>query len=275
DAFISMYQFHSAREFSLAAMLSLMGMMINDTGGFLRCHMVGGEMSAIPEAYAKGLDVRLLSPISEVRGEGCRVVLVGSGGVVHNFDKVVLATTADVARKIYTTPSENQKRFLDSVKYAATVNVSFRVPVGTLKGIACVAITYRENPVICEYTNEELKGIAVDGKTLVNVGLHEGAAREIIGKSDEEIYSFVKGELLKVCPPLKGDASILENHDLERWPQAMPKFSQKFVTEAARFWQRGQGNNSVYFAGDMTGCPWVEGAIYSGKKVAKLIEASI
>ncbi len=275
DAFTSMYQFHSAREMSLAAMFALMGMMVNDSGGFVRCHVKGGEMSAIPEAYAKGLDVRLNHLIDEVRSDGCRLLVVSSGGQTHTFDKVVMATTADVARKIYITPSDNQKRFLDSVEYAATVNVSFKIPIGTLKGIACVAVPFCENSVISEYTNEELKGISSNGKTLVNVGLHEGAAREIIGKSNEEIFSFVKGELLKVCPPLKGNASLLENHDLERWPAAMPKFSQRFVDEAIRFWQRGQGENGVYLAGDMTGCPWVEGAIYSGKKVAKLIEGSI
>lgn len=274
DAFTSMYQFHSAREMSLAAMLALMSMMVNDSGGFVRCHVVGSEMSAIPEAYAKTLNVLLSRRVDEVRTEGCRVI-VRSGGGIHTFDKVVLATTADVAKEIYVTQSGSQKRFLDSVKYATTINVSFKLPQGSLAGVACVAVPYCENAIISEYTNESLKGIAANGKSLVNVGLHEGAAREIIGKSDDEIFAIVKRELLKVCPPLKGDASILENHDLERWPAAMPKFSQEFVEEAIRFWQFGQGENSVYLAGDMTGCPWVEGAIYSGKKVAKLIEASI
>jgi predicted NAD/FAD-dependent oxidoreductase len=183
----------------------------------------------------------------------------------------VIATTADVARRIYKTPSPSQARFLDAVEYAPTINVSFKVPVNILNGIACVAISGRENPTISEYTNEALKGIYSKGKSLVNVGLHEGATREIIGKSDEEIFDLVRKEMVKVCPAFHGNPYYMENHDLERWPSAMPKFSQRFVSETAHFWNYAQGENSVHFAGDMTGCPWVEGAIYSGKKVAKLI----
>ncbi len=277
DAFTSMYQFHSAKEISLAAMLALMNMIASDTGGFTRYHTPPGQMSTIPEAMAKKLKVITSFPIEEIRKtEDGKVALIGRKFMT--FDKVVIATTADRALKMLAISNQKQKEFLEGVEYASTINVSFQLPKVCLEGIACVAVPYCENKIISEYTNEATKGVQDHNNyyTLINIGLHEGAAREMMDKPDAEIFRRVREELYKICPNLKYRMSLLRDHDLERWPAAMPKFSKSFVDRARAFWQEGggQGDNGVYFAGDMTGFPWVEGAFTSGKKVAALIAKS-
>ena len=122
-----------------------------------------------------------------------------------------------------------------------------------------------------KFTNESKKGERLGGKTIVNIGLHEGYAKSIINKSDKEIYELVKAEFIKVCPLLEGRKDLLENYDLQRWPEAMPKFDYRYVSKVKDFWEDGQGNNNVYFCGDYLNTPWIEGSITCGKKVAKAI----
>ncbi len=271
DAFTSMYQFHSAREISAAAMFALINMMRFDTKGFVRHHIAGGEMSTIPEALAKQLNVKLETPVDEIFTKNSKVI-VRTGDNVHTFDLAVIATTANIAQRIYKNPTRIQSEFLYSVEYASTINISFRIPENLLEGIDCVAVSRLENRTICEYTNESMKGINAGGMTLINVGLHEGAADKLMWRENDHIYNLVRSELIKVCPNLhRLNPEILRPHDIQKWPSAMPKFSQNLMMHARELWRVGQGENGVYFAGDMTGCPWVEGALYSGTKVASMI----
>ncbi|MBI4440652.1 FAD-dependent oxidoreductase [Candidatus Woesearchaeota archaeon] len=269
DGFTSTYQFHGAKEISLTAMLSLLELMANKAEGFELCHTIG-EMSALPEALAKKLTVYKKTPVTAVTG-GKNVTLVSARGK-ETIDAIVIASTANFTKEMYQNPSPTQRKLLDAVKYASTINVSFKVPVGTLKDIAAVTVPYVQSKAISEYTQESTKGQTHNGKTLVNIGLHEDYARSIMDKSDDEIFALVKNEFMRVCPLLQGDVSLLKNNDLQRWPQAMPKFDYRYVSLVKKFWGDGQGDNNVFFCGDYLNTPWVEGSILCGKKVATLIK---
>lgn len=271
DGFTSTYQFHRADEISTTGMLALAGLMANSREGFNMCHTTG-EMKTLPTALAKKLKVRTYCPVTKVESVEGKVKATAKGKT-SEFDIVVLACTADVSKGVYLNPSIQQRSILQSVKYSSTINVSFKIPYGALDGISVVTVPYVENRCISEYTNEAQKGIGRDGKSLVNVGLHEGFAKGLMHKKDNEIFEAVKKELVQVCPPLNGDITKIENHDLQRWTTAMPKFDHKYVTLVKRFWNRGQGDNKVYLCGDYLNTPWIEGGITCGKKVAAMIFA--
>jgi len=269
DGFTSTYQFHRADEISTTGMLALAGLMANSREGFNMCHTTG-EMKRIPSELAKRLKVRTYCPVTRVEARDGWVDVTAKGKTTK-FDAVVLACTGDVSKMIYANPSEDQKNVLGAVKYASTINTSFKIPYGTLDGISVVTVPFVENRFISEYTNEAQKGIGRNGKSLVNVGLHEGFAKEIMKKKDKEVFELVKAELVKVCPQLKGNGAVLENHDLQRWNCAMPKFDHIYVSLVKAFWQKGQGDSKVYFCGDYMNTPWIEGGITCGKKVAAMI----
>lgn len=275
DAFTSAYQFHGAKELSLAMMLALLEMLVTDNDGFFMCHTSGG-MDMLPEALAKKLRVSRGCQCSRVFAENGGVSVTLPRGISH-FDAAVLATTADVSKRIYANPTRRQEDFLARVAYAATVNVSFLVPKALLENLGLVMVPEAESAKISEYTDEAMKGTELikDGKALVNVGLHDAYAKKALAENDENIFSSIKEELLRVCPLLKDHAGQIENYDLKRWPVAMPKYYPGYLTDTKNFLENGQGSGHVFFCGDYLNSPWIEGSVRCGQRVAKRVQESL
>ncbi|MDP3970543.1 MAG: FAD-dependent oxidoreductase [bacterium] len=272
DAFTSTYQFHRADEISLAGMLALLGLMAGNPEDFEMHHTLG-EMSSLPDALASKLNLHLSTGVENVRHKENGKIAIKTNGEEKIFDAAILATTANITEKIYSNATNKQKQFLSTVKYAATIVVCFRIPENALGDMSVTMVPYVEGGKISEYTNEQMKDQIKDGRTLVNIGLHEGYANQIMNLSDAEIFAEVKKEFLKVCPLLKDAPNEVENYDLQRWPEAMPKFAHGYLTTVKNFLADGQGEQNVYFAGDYLNSPWTEGALGCGQRVAaKIVE---
>ncbi|TAK05666.1 FAD-dependent oxidoreductase [Patescibacteria group bacterium] len=272
DAFSTTYQFHRAREISLGALLGIMQSIQKDKDRW-HLHRTAGGMQALPDAMAARLpDVRLNAAVSAVTGgEQVRVFVDGSEDA---FDAVVVAAPAPSIAALYKNPTAAQRDILAGSRFAATISVSFRVRRALLPDTAVVWVPYVESEKICGYVNEAMKGddALQDGDTLLNLWLHEDFARQIMDKSDAEIFAAVKKAFLPICPWVSSPADVRE-HDLERWPLAMPKFAHGHLRAVKTFMEHGQGGQNVFFAGDWLNSPWTEGALRCGKRVAAQVSA--
>lgn len=267
DPFTSTFHFHQLHDISSAAAIALANELTHHNEEFVMYHTVGG-MQVLPEAMAKRLNVRYSTPVHSVRATPKGVELDG-----ELYDAVVLACTADAAQKIYQNPTEAQGKLLKSVEYSATINVSFRLPFDLAQDFSFVMVPFLEEGKIAEYTNESLKGndVIQDGQTLVNIGLHEAFAKELMHQSDETVFARVKEAFLTVCPPLKGKEEALQNHTLHRWPSAIPKYKQGYIKLVRDFMHNGQGENGVFLCGDYLNSPWTEGSCGCGQRVAQQV----
>jgi len=275
DPYCATYQFHLSKDISKTGIVASMCSLKYEKKGWYLQRTKGG-MRALPEALASKLDVRLGTAVIGVRSEEGAVTVETEAGE-ECFAAVVLASTANVTRKIYTNPTEAQEQILEQVQYAATISTCFRVDVDRLpEDVSTVWVPFVENEKVSAYINETYKGeeLIKDGKSAVSVWIHEEFAQEIIDKSDEEIFSAVKEEFLKVCPWFD-HAEQVENFDLERWPAAMPKFSHGQVTRVHQFLQSGQGQQMVWLCGDYLNSPWTEGALRCGQRVAQQVSAQL
>ncbi|MEK7073002.1 MAG: FAD-dependent oxidoreductase [Patescibacteria group bacterium] len=282
DAFSTTYQFHRAREISLGALLGIMQSIQKDETRW-HLHRTRGGMQALPNAMAARLpDVRLNAAISAITGAHStgsgqgEKVLVSVNDAKESFDAVVVAAPAPAIAAMYTNPTKEQHQILSGAKFASTISVSFRVRRALLPDTAVVWVPYVESKKICGYVNEAMKGddAVKEGDTLLNVWLHEEFARQIMDKSDAEIFAAVKAALLPVCPWVSAP-SDLRDHDLERWPLAMPKFAHGHLRAVKTFMANGQGGQNVFFAGDWLNSPWIEGAFRCGKRVAAQVSARL
>lgn len=268
DPFTSTYQFHRATEISRGALTGIMRSIGQEPKRW-ELHRTPGGMQALPDAFAKRLNVRLNTPVEQVVAE--KDVVVRNGDEEH-FDAVILASTATVARSIYKNPTTEQARLLDGARYASSISLAFKVDCARMPEIAVVWVPFVENQKISGYVNESMKGqeCSKDGTSLFCVWLHEDFAKRAMPLSDEEIFAQVKQEILKVCPWFTS-ADQLVNHDLHRWPEAMPKFYHGWLTRVRDFMQDGQGGQNVFFCGDYLNAPWTEGALRGGKRVAEQV----
>lgn len=269
DSFSTTYQFHRATDISLGAMLGVMQSIQKDKDRW-HLHRTKGGMQALPDALALRLDVRVSSPVQKVEA-GSKIMVDGEA-----FDAAVMAAPATETSWIYKNPTDKQKEVLDRTKYSSTISVAFRVDRSRLPDIAIVWVPYVESTKISGYVNEAMKGeeLVHGGDSLVCIWLHEDFANSIMDKSDEEIFRVVKEEFVRVCPWFESMDEV-RNHDLQKWPQAMPKFARGHLSLVKDFMQDGQGDQNVFFCGDYLNSPWTEGALRGGKRVAEQVSKQL
>ncbi len=271
DPFCSTFQFHGLKDLSGAAVLALMSELVQHNQEFTMAHTLGG-MSCLPNALAKKLKVHLNSPVETLTGSLTHT-LIKVKGEEKQFDLALLATTASQAIDLYKNPTIAQKKLLEEVEYASTINVSFQVPVSLVEEISYVMVPFKEHSKISEYSNEFFKGAdtTINGITLINVGLHEAFAKKIFNLSDEKIFEEVKIALMEVCPPLREHELSIKPFALQKWKEAIPKYKHGFITHVKEFLETHQGENRVYLLGDYLNSPWTEGSCRLGKRVASTI----
>lgn len=284
DSFVSSYQFHRAKEISYGAFIAILESFFYQKPDWELYHLKG-EMSALPEAFARRLNkVHLgvgIESFEQVEGKMVLKYHSTSGLKIENFDAVVLATTSGAGLKIYKHPTEPQKQMLTTAKFAATISVAFKIPADLLGDTNIIWVPYAENPYISSYTNEAMKGpdLIKNGKTLISVWLHEEFAKTLLHESDETIFEAVKKHLFDVCPPLES-LDQLENYDLQRIPEAMPKFDHKHITRVKNYFdltgeQGGQGAKGVYLVGDYLNSVWTEGSIQGAQRLVEQMKTQL
>ena len=269
DSFNSCMMFSRSIDTSVAACLSLFSMMADPAFDFSVLY-AQGDMRAIPEALADRLVVHRSRPVLALTPHdgGWRVVTAEASAV---FDQVVLAVTPNAGLGMLKDGPEPHRLLLAQTRYAATINLSFRIPKDTLGRTHCFYVPYLENRIISEFTNEALKGdhTTHEGTSLVNVGLHEEAALKLLNEDDGRIFEIVKAELLSLNANLREVADRVQAYDLQRWPEAIPKYDCAQIARVKEFLRDGQGGHGLYLCGDYMNAPWIEGASRSGEKVAR------
>lgn len=269
DSFNSCMMFSRSTETSVAACLSLFSMMADPAFDFSVLY-AKGDMQAIPEALAGRLVVHRGCPVLALEPQegGWRVGTAEWGAV---FDRVVLAVTPGAALGMLNGGPEPHRAVLAQTRYASTINVSFRIPRDALGRTHCFYVPYVENRIISEFTNEALKGehTTHEGMSLVNVGLHEEAALRLLKEEDGRIFEVVKAELLGLNANLREATDRVQAYDLERWPEAIPKYDCGQIARVKEFLRDGQGRKGLFLCGDYMNAPWIEGASRSGQKAAR------
>lgn len=272
DGFTAAYQFHTSEEISAGAMAALMQSIKRDRNGWKLHHLSRG-MSALPDAFAARLNMRLGVGVQKITATPSGVCVTTEDGVAENFDLAVLATTATVGSALLDKPTQAQAQILNSVEYAATISLAFTIPAGSLPRFSITWLPYAEDGKFSGISNEVMKGddlINDAGKSLLCTWLHDGYARTLLDKTDEEIFAQTRKDFTAMCPWIENEEQ-LEPFDLERWPHAMPKFKKGTLRRAKNFVDNHQGENNIYLCGDYLNSPWTEGALQCGQRTAATI----
>ncbi|MCA9374049.1 MAG: NAD(P)/FAD-dependent oxidoreductase [Candidatus Gracilibacteria bacterium] len=272
DPFTSTYQFHTSEEISYGALLAILQSVKYQQEGW-KLHRMKGGMSALPEALAKKVDVHLNTPVLSVEWnqDGVSNVTTEKDGT-KEYDMVVFACQASAVQKILKSPTSEQQDLFENTKYATSISVAFKVKKDLLPNdYSIVWVPKVENQTISGFVNEKIKSedTTDQNHTLLCTWIHESAAKELINDSDEKIYNNITEELIDVCPWVESPDQ-LQPFDIQRWPEAMPKFSHGHLARVAKFLEKN-GDHNLFFCGDYLNSPWTEGALRSGQRVARQI----
>jgi len=219
----------------------------------------------LPEAIAQTLPIRH-EKVDTVQRCGARWVVTTTASE-ETFDRIVIACPDG---QHFFTGTPRQQELLESIEYSSTITAAIEVDSAAIQQFAMLFIAEKENNKISLITNEGRKE-SQHGRAVMGVALHGAFAQTIIGEPDQTIFSAMWNEAVTVLPALKQNKHVPKFLTLQRWQRAIPVYSPKSVAVVREFWQKGQGEHGVYFCGDYMNHPFVEGAMLSGLKVAKLL----
>jgi oxygen-dependent protoporphyrinogen oxidase len=235
-----------------------------------------GGLGALPETMAKRLDVRLSSPVTAIE-HGTAGVRVATAAETFHADFAVLATTAGVARTLWSPAGEDATRLLDT-RYSATVVISLGIPENVageraLEGIYGVLIPRCERKVIAAFAFESRKcPHCVERGELLNAMLDGAAGARLVDASERDVLAEVIPELEHYLP---GVASRIAFTRMHRWREAAPGSPPGRATHLHGYRETWHADRRVILAGDYMGIPCTEGAAESGRWAAARIAGAL
>jgi protoporphyrinogen oxidase len=268
DTFIRTFHFHGAHRMSRKYFEALAVLLIT-RGPFQPCAL-RGYMRALPEALATRLSMTYDAPVRTVTPgpDGVRVTLPTSE---RTFDRVVVATTAETARRLLPGGTGPRAELLAHAMSSCTATCSIALPVAIAGGFEGIWVPFVESQIISGLSNETSKGSTDGTHCVFTVWLHEEAASSLLSASDEDIFATLRGELERLFPRYAGHITPLH---IQRWPEALPVYGPGQISRVREFWDGGQGEAGIWLCGDYLDHPWVEGAVRCGERVAAGIDVT-
>lgn len=246
----------------------------------LQLHVFAGELREIDggvgqvvDSLAAGLDVRHGAEVAlvEEEGEGARVSLADGSTIAARA--VVVATTADVANKIWPTAPADVASHLAGVDYTRIdyVYLRTREPVELRLGRRALSMEVIPTATRGGRTMGGIyqsNGWVGEGGLLLVTAANAAAAGRI---PDADLVDQLEADAEELHPELRGQVveRVLVRHE-----HYTPTFRAGMVrTLAAARAQLGGG--AIDLAGDHMAAPWVDGAIRSGELAADRVAARL
>ncbi|MGB0592099.1 MAG: protoporphyrinogen/coproporphyrinogen oxidase [Myxococcota bacterium] len=243
------------------------------TGGIDHiCSALLGELTVHTETSAQGLD---FSP------DGVNITLSSPDGErTEPFERVVLATTATVARKLIGDSesgplSPDQRAFLGSQTYAANVHICYRMPrMSRDPGLNAIfpCGTGRAPLAALGFNRRKSLHPPTHPTELVSVYLSDPESLRVMAWSDEALADHGLDLGRTVFPELPQEAEVFH---IARRREAIPVHSVGRYRAAVDF-QAAQASRDqrVYLCGDYLATATIDGAIATGLRVAEMLTTS-
>ncbi|HSP73110.1 MAG TPA: FAD-dependent oxidoreductase, partial [Gaiellaceae bacterium] len=234
-----------------------------------------GGVGVLPEALAEGLDVELRTRVDAVEPAGGGV-RVHTGGAALECGRVVLATTAPVAARLYE-PASAAERGLLATAYSSTIVVAVATapgwrPPAALRDVYGLLVSRAEGGVLAAVGIESHKGPdrVPEGELLAAMVAGDAAA-ELLALSDGEVAERVLADLERHFPAVSSAVRFTRCY---RWPEAEPCSPPGRSRLIAAYRRMLPAASTVVLAGDYLGMPFTEGAAEAGRWSASHVAAA-
>jgi protoporphyrinogen/coproporphyrinogen III oxidase len=188
----------------------------------------------------------------------------------HEFNRVVIATTASVAHRLcedlpLTLVSDSQRKFLNSQKYVSNIHVAYRAP--KLSNKPTVGSIFPAGPgqhPVAALSFHSIKDLPDEHHEdeLISLYLSDTESRRLMHLSDADIYTHVLSLARQIHPDISSES---EPFYLVRRTEAIPVHEVGRYTLADDFQKEQQANNgALRFCGDYLATATVEGAVTTG-----------
>ncbi len=232
-----------------------------------------GGMEVLPEALAKGLDIRLRSPVTAIEATTEEVrVETEKRQFMANF--LILAVPAPAARALWN-PCDDIERSLLATPYKPAVVLALLIPDGLPKSsmppdVHAIMFPRRERGVIGSVVVGTRKcSIHVAQGELLSAMLSHTAVKRLFEAPQDDILQEVLPELERHFPGLRDRIDTIRCY---RWREAAVCTPPGRCRTIKAYRESDvDSDRKVFLAGDYLGTPNVEGAVESGLWAARQI----
>lgn len=222
---------------------------------------------AIAEDIVKmGGEVKLSTEVTEIVNTDSGASVHSTDGTTFNADYVVVTTPATVAAKLVKGMSPEKTEALEAVRYGASMQV----------GLHLTNVDDKEKISSCFFHNEKINAYMDQtkelkrGEAIISLNI---AGEEAHALSDDEIIERVSAPLMRIYPDFDAKTWIVD-FSIKKWTDGIVLYPSGFLTKHQDMLRAPSGN--IYFGGDYTHNPALDGAAWSGIRSAEqVIESAI
>jgi oxygen-dependent protoporphyrinogen oxidase len=229
---------------------------------------LAGGIALLPARLSEKLNIIYDSPVEEIVMNH-QSVSIKTAEQEYRSQKIILATPAPVAAKIFGQANKQEKKLL-ATQYSSTLNITlglkkplsskklsrtygFWIPAVERKNIAAIAIESNKN-------NDR-----VSTGELLNIMLSGRAGKEMLQMEKEEILDTIFKELKPWFPNISEHIAFTR---ITRWPYAEPMSPIGRSKNINTYREAINNKTRIFLAGDYMGMPFTEGAAETGKWAA-------
>ncbi|MCB1396294.1 MAG: FAD-dependent oxidoreductase [Rhodobacter sp.] len=238
-------------------------------------HLIGQDtvyvlksgMAALPNALARGLDLRCDTPVTAVLREGAGYAVDTAGGTLR-ADRVVMAVEGSLVAGLMPDQSAEDRAFFAGVRYNSLGIVHYRlnrdVPARMnffARGSAATIATYQQVP-----------GNPATGQApqlYAQLSPEANARAKAEGRTGA-LHGIVEDRLLQLYPTLHADCADRVEQWIER---KLPTFYPGYARAVHDF--RARQSGPLAYCGDYLAQSLLTGAAASGERAARQIIASL
>lgn len=229
-------------------------------------------MGSLPEKIASLLNIKLNSKVEKIEYSH-ENVLVKTADQTIEFDFVILACPAPIAKQIYSSNSEFEQKLINT-EYSSTLNIGAllnkKIQNKAINKSYGVLIPRNERQIISAIGIESNKysGRVPEDKELLDIMLDGINGKTFLDKTDEDIIKEISTEICKFIPEFESE--LITSHII-KWKYAEPK-SLVGRSKLIKLYRESLTNKSkILLAGDYLGFPYTDSAAHTGKWAADFI----
>jgi oxygen-dependent protoporphyrinogen oxidase len=226
-----------------------------------------GGIGSFPAALAAMLDVRLSTPVSQVRRDRGGVLVTLEDGETISADGCVIATPLPQAAAMAPELAEAVGPLDACLKYNRAVNVYLGYRRRTLTDALGVMVPTAEHPHIglVWFDHNKLSETVPDGHSLITCYFEEGGLNDLQGCDDAVFGKMADDFVTRLFPELAGQLDMVE---VVRWRAAIPNPAPGIYTQINRMKYLLSPSDAIQLAGDYFTCTGQNSAIHWGEVAA-------
>ncbi len=200
-------------------------------------------------------------------GGGYRIEV--SGGGRCEVDCLIVATPAHETARLMATLDAGMRELLGLIPFASTVvvHLAYRreAVAHPLDGYGyLIPSVERSDLVACTWSSQKWEGRAPEDRVLLRLFAGRFGRRDLMGKSDEELFALARGELSATL----GITAEPVLQRLHRWDLGMPQYTVGHVRRVADINARAAGFPGLFLAGSSYGGVGIPQCVESGARAA-------